>query len=208
MYIDFNKSFIEWETNNKSKGRFVIDATLKANSNFYFLSAKVIACNVYNQNNFFIQPSYSFQAQVSDLDYCIYRIYHESLKTNHTLNKGLNDFTYFKKCEIELKDYKIVKSYDALLDEFNNKKQLQAYLEYEDTELQFPIKHVNINEENSQFQVETGAVLIHYKNTITKAYITFSTFNYAELLVETEQNGACFFNEQLNINSTIKIIAV
>ena len=207
MIVDFTKSYIEWQTKTNSKGRFVLDATLQSSSNLYCLGQKVLACNVYNVDSFFKEPSYSFQALISNNEYSIYRIYLENLKDNHTLNNPVNDFKSFKKYIVELKDHSTIESYPCLLKVFSQKKNMQAIVNYNNTELQFPIKHININESTNQFQVETGEVLILYNNNVSKAYITFSAFNYAELLVETEKNKKYTFNERLNINSDIKIIA-
>jgi hypothetical protein len=194
MYIDFGRSSIEWETKTKSKGRFSIEATLETSDNFYCLGAKVMAGNVYNSKDLFKDPSYSFQPLLSGSDFSVFRLYNKDCKQVNTINENIStQFNYFKKSVMPLENFKEVMDFKKLIVEFNESKKLQVSLTNNDTVLQFPVKHINISESAQAFQVETGEILIQQGNNLAKAYIAFSSFDQADLLIETEVENKYYF---------------
>ena len=172
--IDFSSSWLTWLTKKeKSYGRFQLDAacTIRDISrnkvSKYYLSNAVIAGNVYAKNNLVKKPVYLFQIAASNELHVIFRTFvsHANEQSHLYENTALFEevkFRIVKKEAIQLRDFDEINFY------FQHHKSISALISYSlgqdcRIEIEFPIKHINIQKERRLFQVETGPVLIPVK---------------------------------------------
>lgn len=208
MIVDFHNSFLEWETPDNSLGRFKAEAIIFYDHQSFILGSEVIACKVYNTNDFFISPAYKFQPLFSKETQIIFRSFAETQMPNDTISHLLPEFKNVV-CKIEeLKSYTVIEDYDTLEKEFSKNKNLQVNIKSEKYELQFPVKHININGKQNRFQIETGTLVIpNETNKLIRAFSTFSSFDYVEFISEEQSGLKRFFNSVSKLKAKIQIIA-
>lgn len=202
MIVDFQNSFISWETKNGSFGRFNSEAFLRYSNNDWLLGSEVMACNVYGNNKLVKEPNYSFEPLFSDHVCKIFRTY--------TLN-GLTDDTVFQSQE-QFKNHELhiseIENYTevSLTDVLENLKPCQCIITTKEYQLQFPAKHLNVNRESKQFQIETGPVAIPNRETINTAFIAFNKLNEFEMLIYKNIDGKRNTKSITQKNCEIKIV--
>lgn len=203
--IDFFASSLTWLTKKgASYGRFLLDAkcTIKfinsEESETYYLAPAVVAGNVYAEDDLVKNPVYLFQIAASGKRHIIFRTFFSHKDDKNTFD---NNSLLFREVEFNItrKEAVVLETFDDIDIHFQKHHHLSARLIYETlqnsrVEVEFPIKHININRKKKWFQVETGPILIpsdeidgefakrkhHLFNT---AFVHFNRFDRAELTI-------------------------
>jgi len=153
-----------------SYGRFNVEAKCRIKSlekgNFtdYFLLTKVMAGNVYAEDDLIKVPPYEYSAVFSNTEFKIFRNY--ELQKVITDNFGKNE-EFFKTVNIHLGEIDAVpvNTFEDLKSVTLENKQvvILASLLFEEigfvAELLFPANHINISSDSANFQIETGPVI-------------------------------------------------
>jgi len=170
--IDFSASYFTWLTKKEaSYGRFQIESACTSNcfnleeEETYYLATAVIAGNVYAKNDLVKQPVYQFQIAASKQRHMIFRTFVFSPDDQNSLG---DNSELFKEVELHIikKEAVALKDFDDIAFHFFNHSAMTACICYEikqnrqQIEIEFPVKHINIQRENRLFQVETGPILI------------------------------------------------
>jgi hypothetical protein len=193
--IRFNNSFATWLANDqKSYGRFTIESVCSfshnnthLNKKEYFLLSKVIAGNVYAKSKLIKDPVYEFSSIFSEKEYKIIRNYctQDKIKDNSGVIEDL-----FEKVDFSI-DYtqgEILEDFDSIAEATLSNRNINARIEFNIKELdsiitiEFPVKHINVQTDLKEYQVETGPLLLPGKTIQTKNYINnlnvaYLTFN-------------------------------
>lgn len=203
MIIDFAGSYLNWLTHSGSFGRFNAEAYFKNSVSEWLLGSEVFACNVYGQETLFKEPVYSFQPLFSVNECRLFRTYQENNTSGDTVFAPDKEFKFHSIEMPELKQYVNIDLSKKML----SKKQIQCLITSNEYSLQFPIKHLNIHENNKQFQVETGPIIFTYQQQPVTGFIAFNKLDSFELLLsvpEKEKRKKKIIKEN---NCTIKILA-
>ena len=231
--IDFSGSYLTWLTyKEKSYGRFQIEAACairnlsSGKAETYYLAPAVIAGNVYAKNDLVKQPAYLFQIAASQERHVIFRTYvsykedQRSFDKNFDLFDGI-DLHITRKESVALKDF-----YDILF-HFQKHNSMSARMSYEtqqrfQIEIEFPIKHINLQREKRLFQVETGPILfpsepLGYRLSeergcfFNTAFIHFNRLDSAEITLNVPtcigEETIRFFSEAKKLNPHIVLMA-
>jgi hypothetical protein len=205
MIVDFQNSFLEWETKENSIGRFSAEAVIFSGDKGFILGSEVLACNVYNTNDFFKKPVYKFQPLFSNHHQLIYRTFTEDNTSNDSSSFDQEIFNRVN-CHVqELKAYEVIDNIEILNRAFKNEKKFQMLITINKHQLQFPVKHINVNLEESRFQIETGPVVVLDNNEFRRAFVCCGSFNYAELVCENKESRK--FDLQLKLETGVTIVA-
>ena len=198
--IDFAHSHCTWLLKEQmSYGRFNIEGVLHVTksgySDRYLLASAVMAGQVYSSGGLIQDPPYEYQAVFSDTAYKMWRTYtlfeasHDSCgliqERFQSLNvrlplvtaQPLNDVGEIIRATLD--DRTLVAR-----TEFANGGRWRIVAEY-------PIKHINVQVESHQFQVETGPLLVAAPevgnsltiNDLLQAYLIFGNLDEVELIL-------------------------
>lgn len=201
--IDFNRSTMTWLTRQEhSYGRFNIESCCSIQnlgnkySKVFYLGSPVIAGNVYAENNLVAQPTYFFEIVASEDEHIMLRKF-----LIYSPNKDSSDKnqSVFESLDIDLQETKALPLHDfnSILMEFNDKKAFSGRVKFQRSHeikitIEFPVKHINVQPLNNNFQVETGPILYpadiplnYFKDNavpmFNTAFIHFNCFDSAEL---------------------------
>ena len=202
MFVNFQDTFITWKTLKGSYGKFTAEAYLYYNNNEWLLGSEVMACDVYGKEKLFKDPYYSFQPLFSSTESRIFRTYKVSGETDHT---SFQPSLQFQKHAVEIKKQREFEQVD-LITEKNYLNPMQCKIDTKEYSLQFPVKHLNCNGTNGQFQIETGPIVFPYRNNLCKAYLAFNSLNKFEVLISGSENGVEGFLTYNIDNCSITII--
>jgi len=194
--INFSASYLTWLTRKeKSYGRFQVEAACtirdlnRKKAETYYLASAVLAGNVYAKNDLVKQPVYLFQIAASQENHVIFRTF-VSLRDEQ--NSFDSNSKLFKEIEfyISRKEAVILRDFDDIEFHFQQHNSMSACMSYETQqnyliEIEFPIKHINIQQEKRLFQVETGPILIPPETL-------------ADML--SEEQGCCFNTAFVHFN--------
>jgi len=205
-YINFNNSFVTWlSIPENSYGRFEIEAkcTIKNGKendrSEYLLLAGVMACNVYAENDLIIDPAFMFQAVFSKKEFKIFRT-HAIFSPEADSYGRIGE--KFKKIDIHLDKCEATEilSAEEIIESTLRNERIVGMIEYYDKQsnsqiqLEFPVKHINVQKEKKQYQVETGPVTIPEKkskgdliNNLNLAYIAFNNSDQFYFVVYKQQ---------------------
>ena len=231
--IDFSASYLTWLTRKgRSYGRFQIDAACvirdpcSGKSETYYLAPAVVAGNVYAENDLVKQPIYLFQIAVSDKRHVVFRTFVPDGDVQISFDKNSKLFEEIE-FHITRNEAAVLKDFDDIDLRFQQHNSISAYMSYETAqhgrlEVEFPIKHMNIQKERRLFQVETGPILVPSevpadspsygkRFSFNTAFIHFSCFDCAEITLNVPDcvNGEtmCFFPQVKKLNPQIVLMA-
>ena len=212
--INFTKSNIFWD--GSSSGIFNLSAILKFDiqnnkkkSNTFCLSQSVLAGNMYSDKELLKNPPYLFQIAGSENEQIIYRSY---IPNRVDKKKNILNDTYgnplFDLFEINLEKEKAI-----TINNFNDIKKsfkkncfsAKVFFDFDKyyVNLEFPIRHININPSIKMWQVETGSILFPFINNNNEfdfipSFAHFNSFNkidifydypYGERFINFSNNG-------------------
>lgn len=180
MLLDFQNSFVSWKTHTGSYGRFNAEAYLKHDDTEWLLGSQVLAGNVYATENLIKTPLYYFQPVFSTVQCKILRNYFPEYTQDNTLFTPSEQFSEHKVTLNTVKEFK------ELLPTENIASQIQCTISSINFLLQFPVKHFNVNTQNT-FQIETGPIVLPGSNGPDLAYIAFNNYNTFEALIFTNK---------------------
>ena len=179
--LDFDYSSIGWKLKNDSLGLFKIDAALKEKktNKLHYLAKTVMAGNVYGKSILPIVHNYNFQWLTNGKKWAVFRIFANNkikidTKINNKIDKYLLNIKYKKKREISIKN--LIKNHES----FN--KNLVCKMDLGNQISEFPIKHINIDTINNNFQVETGPILLKKNKRFTSAFVFFNSQNKCQVV--------------------------
>jgi hypothetical protein len=220
--IDFSASYLTWLTRKeRSYGRFQVDSacTFRCSNSekteTYYLAPAVIAGNVYAKNDLVKQPVYMFQIAASNERHVIFRTF--ALHSDDQ-NSFDNNSDLFEEVELHItkKEAAVLKNFDDIEFHFQNHNTMTACMCYEtkqnlQIEIEFPIKHINIQSEKKLFQVETGPILIPFdppRQSEVKGHFSFNTafvhFNRSDCAEITLNIPTCVGQENISFFSQVK----
>ncbi|HAS47576.1 MAG TPA: hypothetical protein DCS93_44275 [Microscillaceae bacterium] len=199
--LDFCNSFVSWVTKNEqSYGRFQLEATLQiktpgvATKEYYLLSG-VMAGNLYKSHQLVKAPPYYFQAVMSKTDYKVFRVYALQSKNEDSF-QTINDTFEQVNFDLHYTTADQLAQVNEVIDASFANAKLNAKVQITTQDhtyllLTFPIKHINVNQSKTIFQVETGTVMLPNAQYVQKpsiahidlAYINFNNQSKAEFAV-------------------------
>ena len=172
--VDFLNSSITWITKREeSYGRFMLESICFLHDektemgNLYCLGAEVLAGNVYATDGLVKKPNYLFQIVASHDRHTIFRSY---LQHNPVSDSSAKNDHLFNEIELNIIKQPAVTLHDfqAIGEHFDKFSQLSARITNPhnstiNTEIEFPVKHINLQRTQMCFRVETGPVLFPTK---------------------------------------------
>lgn len=230
--IDFSASYLTWLTRKeRSYGRFQIEAVCtirdfgSEKTETYYLAPAVIAGNVYAKNDLVKQPVYLFQIAASKERHVIFRTF---VSPPDDQNSFGNNSDLFEKIEflITKKEAAVLNDFDDIDLHFQQHNPMSTYMSYEtpkhcQIEIEFPIKHINIQRERRLFQVETGPILIpseaqddwlseEQRFFFKTAFVHFNRLDCTEITLNVPtdigQETICFFSQVKKLNLQIVLM--
>lgn len=227
--IDFSASYLSWLTRKEeSYGRFQLEAacTIRGFSSekteTYYLAPAVIAGNVYAKNDLVKQPVYLFQIAASQGRHVIFRTFVSHVDDRNSFDNNSKLFEEFE-FYISRKEAVVLKDFDDIDFHFQQHNSMSARMCYEtqqhiQIEIEFPIKHINIQRERRLFQVETGPILIPSETLddrlsedqgcfFNTAFVHFNRLDSAEITLNVPtcigEETICFFSQVKKLNPQI-----
>jgi hypothetical protein len=227
--IDFSASYLTWLTRKeRSFGRFQLEAACtirdfsREKTETYYLAPAVIAGTVYAKNDLVKQPVYLFQIAASQESHAIYRTFVSHVDDQSSIDKNSTQFDEVE-FHITRKEATVIKDFDDIDFHFKRHNSMSAFISYEtlqhyQIEIEFPIKHINIQRERKLFQVETGPILIPSEAPtdwlsegqscfFKTAFIHFNRLDRAEITFNVPtcigQETICFFSQVKKLNTQI-----
>jgi len=231
--IDFSSSYLIWLTKKEgSYGRFQLDAACtirdfsRKKTSTYYLASAVIAGNVYAKNDLVKQPVYLFQIAASDERHVIFRTFASHVDDQNSINKNSDLFAGVE-FHITRKEFFVLKDFDDIDFHFQQCNSISAHVSYGlgkdcQIEIEFPIKHINIQKERRLFQIETGPILIPSEPLADRlsamqgysfdtAFVHFNRLDSAEFILNAPtcvgQETICFFSQVKKLNARIVLMA-
>jgi len=169
--IDFPMSSLTWLTEGeKGYGRFALESVCSlrdastGTTVTYGLGSEVLAGHVYGAAGLVMKPNYLFQIAASPKAHAIFRTYarHRPDRDSSGTNAGL-----FKEMDLKVvnRGAVVLCDFAAIEDHFDRHSQFSARVTFPQVaatvvEIEFPVKHVNLQRAHRRFQVETGPILL------------------------------------------------
>ena len=209
-FINFSQSYLTWCAKPvKSIGRFSIDSICRIHRiktgyiENYYLATGIMAGNVYANKNLTKIPTYSYQIAASRKHYQIFRDYAFWEKNCDTMGYCSDIFDNIKIIEKE-KPAKSIDDKDKIAHLITNNAMLNVKLTFSSDDhqvtLEFPVKHINIQNETNKFQIETGPILVPHCSLFdynpmddspifSTAFIFINNLNNAEFVLKEKIGG-------------------
>lgn len=205
--IDFDHSYITWQVPGGTNGRFNLEAMCEVKdleegtSSHYYLGSTVMACDVFGSGELFRIPPYSFTPIFSETQIRRVRFYEERRNEEDDV-KNFHDLFEDVRFFIPKVQYKVLNDTESVIMASKSNQRLIGTTTTTTKDSRFtikatfPIKHVNFNRNEHDFQVETGKVLhasgkgpvdIH---RIDLAYVAFQEFERCEFLLMDPSSSA------------------
>lgn len=197
--VDFHASSMTWLGEaGESYGRFALEVLCflrhepTASASFYCLGAQVLAGHVYGTDELVIKPNYLFQIVASQNSHEIFRTYlrHRPESDSSGRNAGkfkVMDLRVVKQAASVLKDFTEIEQH------FDKYSQFSARITLPQDgatmiEIEFPVKHINLQRCQRRFHIETGPILFptrihagwetgHSLPKFNTAFIHFNSFD-------------------------------
>ena len=179
--LDFDLSFIGWELKDKSLGLFQIDAKFedKKTREKYYLSKSVMAGNVYGKSILPIIPNYNYQWITNGKSQIVFRTFsNNEIKIDPKISTKV--FRFF--LNIKKKQKKEILINDLIENPNLFNESLICIIDLFDQIVEFPIKHINIHQNDSKFQIETGPILIKKNEKFISAFIFLNSENKCQIV--------------------------
>lgn len=221
--INFSSSYLTWLTHKeKSYGRFQLDAVCtirdrdRKRTETYYLAPAVIAGNAYAKDDLVKQPVYLFQIASSQESHAIYRTFISHRDDQSSIDENSKQFEEVE-FHINSKEAAVIKDFCDIDFHFQHHNPMSAFISYEtrqdcQIEIEFPIKHINIQREKRLFQVETGPILIPSEKpadrlsegqgySLNTAFIHFNRLDCAEVTLNVP---TCIGEETIRFFSQVE----
>lgn len=169
---DFDASFLTFAVKGHANyGRFKVESVCKITTeeceDEYYTLSPVMACNVYGKGQLIKEPAYLFQAIFSKTEFKIFRTYAGSIKTDDSSGRIESGF---EGIEVEIREEEgVLLDNETDIITFAGKNgKILGRISLEDrvgkdaigTEIDFPVRHINIKPQTGEFQVETGTIAL------------------------------------------------
>jgi hypothetical protein len=200
--LDFARSSCTWLLKDQpSYGRFAIDATLTLPGiDTFYLCAQVFAGNVYGAGALFKDPPYEFSVVFSTEKIRIFR----DTARNEPISDSVRSADEYAKVQLSVATSPCRKIEFAELASLPPGQwgRLSARIRTREgaglpvQEMEFPIRHVNVDPVARRFQIETGPVLVlndgdgEPLSRLRRAYVNFGQPDRAEFLVDSDRPSA------------------
>jgi len=199
---DFSRSAVTWLlADPPSFGQFAVDALLSvtgAHADTYALGAQVFAGNVYSSGELFKDPPFGFSAAFGSARF---RIFRDAARAHPVQDTEGTIASAFGKVERHLVRRPCrVLAPEALAERpfiFSNGLSARIRIHPGDAtrpqELEFPVRHINVNPATRAFQVETGPLLLDWGHEaeitgrLRRAFVMFNSLGSAEFLVDADR---------------------
>lgn len=230
--IDFQNSSMTWLTEaGESYGRFGLESLCflrdepTASTIFYCLGAQVLAGHVYGTDGLVIKPSYLFQIAASQNSHAIFRTYLRHRPTSDSSGRNAGKFK-----EMNLRVVKqaavVLHDFAAIEQHFDKYSQFSARITLPQegatiTEIEFPVKHMNLQRVQRRFQIETGPILFpasihsgedmgHSMPEFNTAFIHFNSFDKIEVTLNVPTRvglrSTRFYSETLKLVADVSLL--
>ena len=185
----------------------------------------VIAGNVYAEDGLVKHPTYMFQIAASQNRHVIFRTFASYKIDQDSIDKNVE---LFEEINIHIIKNKAValEDFDSIDLQFQQHQSISALMYYETEqneriEIEFPIKHINIQKERKLFQVETGPILIPSECPADRlsaqtcfldtAFVHFNRLDRAEVTINAitciGQKKVRFFSHVKKLKARIVLMA-
>jgi hypothetical protein len=193
---DFSRSAVTWLlADPPSYGRFALDAVLTVKAETYVLGAQVFAGNVYSSGELFKDPPFRFSAAFGGARFRIFRDAARGEPLQDT--EGSSDRAFGKiKVDVVRQGCRAIAP-EALAERpfianagLTARIRIQPGAASRPQEIEFPVRHINVNPRTRGFQVETGPLLLDWGNEaeasgrLRRAFVMFNSLRNAEFLVD------------------------
>lgn len=231
--VDFPASSMTWLGEaGESYGRFALEAICflrhepTASASFYCLGAQVLAGHVYGTDELVIKPNYLFQIAASQNSHAIFRTYlrHRSASDSSGRNAGK-----FKEMNLRVVKQAAVVLHDfaAIEQHFDKYSQFSARITLPQEgatviEIEFPVKHMNLQRVQRRFHIETGPILFptrihssgdtgHSLPEFNTAFIHFNSFDKIEVTLNVPTRVGLrttrFYSETIKLVADVNLLA-
>ena len=201
--VDFSRSNFSWL--GDSKGKFKIASIISitketTNKNRYILTENGLAGNVYSKNNLIKTPSYLFQVIASknyqkifrtDLDCKLFDLSSKNLFRKNILDTEGNIFGENLNFNLKYKCSNFNRSFEDLNKNFSSfdfNTRISFEKNGENFIIEFPIKHLNLNEKSKEWQVETGPIIFPILNedtySLIPSFVFFNSFKKIDVFLD------------------------
>lgn len=203
--INFAESYVTFFTKpeqGRNIARIHIDAACtlalpEGSSTTYYLIAPCRAEHMYLEARLFQEPNYEFCGIFSDQDCMLIRTHHASDRDNHELARNTIRFERVHLAINEVVHAVHLTEPEAIVKATLTNRPLVARTELRDEQtgltalLEYPVKTMNVTEEPTRFQVDTGPVIVpdfsaHSGTEIERfdmAYVVYHQFDRAEFIL-------------------------
>ena len=217
--MDFSRSFVTFVTRGRGnnariqvEARCVLKDTEKGTNEEYFLLASCKSEDTYGQGDLFTKPNYDFSAIFSRKDYRLIR-QHASASNNNPSVGAIPDFFDDVVFHIQPAGQPQVlgRSGDIVQATLKNRILVgRTELTLKDGKIQaildYPIKTINVSDQKTLFQVDTGPLL--YPNLDSPHTRTIEAFEHAFLAYKTFDRAEFISLQPTFILDTIENVAV
>lgn len=221
LAIDFARATLTWQlAQPQSAGRFALDSALTVvaadgTRETFHLGAQVFAGNVYGEGILFKQPPYEFAAAFSTLRFRIFRSAHVGVQADTYGHIA----TAFAGVAMDLPSVpcRALETRAAVV--LQAAPRLAARTRWTTAdgiglELEFPVRHVNLDVARDKFQVETGPVLTLAPSggstveRLRRAYVIFNRLDRMEMLLDDPAVGGVRWGTRLAMPCEIELLAI
>ena len=213
LILDFDRARLSWKTHPGVYGSWRLvasarpDAAEQNSSENFFLAPAVMAGQIFGSERLPMDPPYSYQVFASSERHTILREPADGSKSRH--NSDLNEKT-FSALEIHAPqiDADLIEIRSLREDSLSNLWPISVRLaarvgpQNDRWILEFPANHISV--QNSNFQIETGPVLLPARikgypagkpGGFVTAYLFFNRLDRADALIrDSSNNGQRAFN--------------
>ncbi len=231
--IDFQNSSLTWLTEGgESYGRFALESVCfvrdesSGTTDTYGLGAEVLAGEVYGTAGLVMRPNYLFQIAASRNAHAIFRTYARHRPDRDS--SGANAAS-FKEMDLRVVKRGAVVLHDiaAIEEHFDRHSQFSARVTLPQVgatvvEIEFPVKHINLQRAHRRFQVETGPILfptrIHAGRVedvsmpeFNAAFIHFNRLEEVEVTLRTPTRvglrSTRFYSKTMRLPADVSLLA-
>lgn len=231
--IDFQRSSVTWlGATGESYGRFALESLCflrhepTASTAFYCLGAQVLAGHVYGTDGLVMKPAYLFQIAASQDNHAMFRTYLRHRSASDSSGRNADKFKEMnlrvvKQCNVVLHDFAAI---DQHFDK-NSRFSARITLPQKDAtvvEVEFPVKHINMQKARRLFQIETGPILFptrirsgwHSDGSMpdfNPAFIHFNCFDWIEVTLNVPTRAGLrstrFYSETIRLAADVSLMA-
>ena len=213
--MDFSRSFVTFVTRGRGnnariqvEARCVLKDSEKGTTEEYFLLASCKSEDTYGQGDLFTKPNYDFSAIFSRKNYRLIR-QHVSASNNNPSVGAISDFFDDVVFHIQPAGQPEVLRQSGDIVEATLKNRVlvgRTELTLKDGKIQaildYPIKTINVNDQKTLFQIDTGPLL--YPNLDSSHTRTIEAFEHAFLAYKTFDRAEFISLQPAFILDTIK----